>query len=225
MTFGPTDPWPDHPKPWWRDTLAFARSNGWSLELTSGHGWGRLTCSGGCKILVFSTGRAGENAARRARRDIERCAHATRSPIAQITWHLEQAERLLDAAQNLIQDRANHAAVEELIAEADAQLTASEEEGLLARIAALPDTPKAPDGDLDEAESHLLAARVRLADVGPPNAKPLRQRARAIRERITSLRAQLATLPTNLWTLPPRPSDRREDRHPVLTQFWLSTDN
>lgn len=197
--YGPGDHWPAHPKPWWRDVIDLAKDRGWRLRSTSGHAWGTLICPESCKVVVFSTGRGGESAAKTARLRIERCSHGSTSPAAVADRHLREAERLTEAAAELIARRACTADVEELLELADEALGTAEQQALLDLIDALPPLgQETPERALDDAESHVRSAASQFAGLAAPAAKPLRARARAIRERIEELHRELGTRPHNV---------------------------
>jgi hypothetical protein len=105
--YGPDQPWPAHPKPWWDEPLAQARSAGWHLRVFSGHAWGKVVCSriidGPCVKVIFSTGRGGENHAKDLGRLVQRCRHPRASQHSALALRLEEARRLLDGAEQLIQ--------------------------------------------------------------------------------------------------------------------------
>lgn len=209
-TLGPREPWPDHPKPWWRETLALARQRGWTLQLVSGHTWGKIGCPGGCQIVIFSTGRQGESAAKTARRKVQRCLHGESSVLAKALGHLDDAERLTAAAAQLFERQVCHADVEEMLALASDALAAAEEHELLRRIDELPENGHGePDAVLDDAERHLGLATVGLSGLPSEVAKPHRHRARACRARIDELRIALAERPTNVIPLRPLNDEKR----------------
>lgn len=172
---GPDGPWPRHPKAWWHETLDLARERGWSLRVVDGHSWGKIFCPRGCKIAVFSSGRGGETAARSARRKIERCVHGAVSPLARAIRSLDAAQRLTDAAAELLARQACHDEVEEMLNLADTALSAADEAELLARISDLPETAVvAPNAVLDDAEAHVATATSQLRGLSAPVAKPHR---------------------------------------------------
>lgn len=78
----PNHSWPRHPHKEWNLVLDDARAAGWSLRLLSGHSWGKLLCSTGqgreagvCELVIFTTGRNPEQAAKLAALKVARCPH------------------------------------------------------------------------------------------------------------------------------------------------------
>lgn len=105
VLYSATDPWPGHPKPWFRDVYKIARGHGWTLETHTSHtGSATLRCpSGACSFKVFATGRGAESVAKQHKLMIERCPHApgTIDALTRATELLDKAERLLDALDAL----------------------------------------------------------------------------------------------------------------------------
>jgi hypothetical protein len=103
--YASTDPWPDHPKPWYREVYKVARGHGWSLQTHTSHtGSATLRCpSGVCEFKVYATGKGAESVAKQHRLMIERCPHGreTVDALARATELLDKAERLLDALDAL----------------------------------------------------------------------------------------------------------------------------
>lgn len=190
--YRPHDTWPDHSKSWWRDTLAYGREQGWSLDHPSGH-WGRLFCPGGCIITIFGTGRGGESVAKSARRKIQRCLHVHGSVLARAVDHLDRAEQLTDAASELALRQAHHAYIDEILQSADEALDAIKEAGLLRQIEDLPSEPEIASAaaSLDDAGAQLDLATATLSPMSAGVAKPLRRRITALRKRIEKLRTTL----------------------------------
>jgi hypothetical protein len=93
--YTPDEPRPEHDKAWWAQALREARGGGWQLRTFSGHTWGKVVCdrevSSAHQMLIFSTGRVGENAAKQLQKLIRRCHH-TRSSS---TDDIERASRLI----------------------------------------------------------------------------------------------------------------------------------
>ncbi|WP_394426193.1 hypothetical protein [Streptomyces sp. SGAir0957] len=135
----PKEAWPRHSKSWWRETLEFARSSGWHLKPYDGHAWGRIVCDPAleepCAFLVLSTGNGGEDAARDARKKIERCPHLAAEADGQIVARavvlLTQADRLMDAADACLTSADRQMEAAELLECADT--AAAEAEELLGR--------------------------------------------------------------------------------------------
>jgi hypothetical protein len=70
---------PRHPNKHIEESVQYAESRGWRVEISNGHDWGRLFCPepsrDGHIVGVYSTPRSPENHARRIRRDIDKCNH------------------------------------------------------------------------------------------------------------------------------------------------------
>lgn len=168
--YGPDDPWPAHPKPWFRDALAEARDAGWYLRQSSAHSFGVTACetegTERCIFPVYSTGKAGESAARELIKKVHQCPHRTRGAaprgreghLRRAAHLLGQAERLLDAAERLLlrDELSQHAAT--LLA--DAVGRAYEAEGLLSEAEVFEDDAAAQAG-----EARSLVAEAGHADV------------------------------------------------------------
>ena len=128
-----------HDKPWWVDALRDARSAGWHLRTFSGHTWGKVVCdrelSDAHQMLIFSTGRGGENAAKQLQKLIDRCHHAHAVPddatFVRIGRLLDGAASLLDAAELLFEAAATRGRAHELLSLAERQLVEVEESDAL----------------------------------------------------------------------------------------------
>jgi hypothetical protein len=118
----PTEPWPDHPKPWFRVVFKKARDHGWTLRKLSDHNGYRLVCpNGSCQYPVFSTGKDGESAAKTISKDIEHCPHhaPTIAAVAVAEELLDKAERLINGLDAiLVRDRVDQRS-QELLADPD----------------------------------------------------------------------------------------------------------
>jgi hypothetical protein len=70
---------PRHPKQEIERAVQYAEQQGWNVEITSGHAWGRLYCPfstrEGCIISVWSTPRSAGNHARQIRKKVDQCPH------------------------------------------------------------------------------------------------------------------------------------------------------
>ncbi len=68
---------PVHPKKDVEAALKYAEGRGWSVEMASGHAWGRLKCPchtrEGCQVSVWSTPRNPGNHGKQLRRVVDRC--------------------------------------------------------------------------------------------------------------------------------------------------------
>jgi hypothetical protein len=109
--YTPADQWPRHNATWFRDALGYARSKQWHLREHSGHSFGTAYCSHPhdvdlpCKFTVFSSGRAGEDAARELRRLVDNCPHLQHSERASLQRGrqiIAKVETLLAAASFLL---------------------------------------------------------------------------------------------------------------------------
>jgi hypothetical protein len=103
--YQPTEPWPEHPKPWFKDVFRKARDHGWTLLKFSDHNDYKLICPGGtCQLPVFSTGRGGESVSKTFSNDIERCPHhaPTIAAVAVAQGLLDKAERLVDGLKAIL---------------------------------------------------------------------------------------------------------------------------
>jgi len=108
----PDDKWPRHDSSWFRDVLDFARSAGWHFKEPGGaaHIFGLVVCrrvdtDDFCSYVVFSTGTGGESASSGLRRKVEQCRHRPTGPASRLeaaTVKMTKAERLVDAAERLI---------------------------------------------------------------------------------------------------------------------------
>lgn len=105
VLYASTDPWPDHPKPWYREVYKIARGHGWTLETHTSHsGSATVRCpSGDCSFKVFATGRGAESVAKQHKLMIKRCPHGpgTIDALTRATELLDKSERLLDALDSL----------------------------------------------------------------------------------------------------------------------------
>ncbi|WP_151775065.1 hypothetical protein [Streptomyces abyssomicinicus] len=179
--YQPHEQWPKHSKPWWRETIQEARSAGWRLKRLDGHTWGHLVCDPSldepCKIPIFSTGAAGESAARNKRLLIKRCRHGVAAgatqTLARAAALLDQAERLLQAAAHCLEAADKQDEFDDLVnaalsagAEAERRLSeaeASEADGdrLLAQAFAV-----LPDGSTLDCPPSEPQIKVLIADAG-----------------------------------------------------------
>ncbi len=67
---------PRHPKKHIEEAIRYAEQQGWSVELSRGHAWGKLRCPAGrCLVVVYSTPRSEEDHARVIRRKVDNCPH------------------------------------------------------------------------------------------------------------------------------------------------------
>ncbi|WP_344062240.1 hypothetical protein [Nostocoides vanveenii] len=206
--FAPTDKWPRHPKPWWRDALDMARDYGWSLTQIKGHGWGHIYCPArSCDYPIYSSGTAPEGPAKTARRKVERCPHGTvaAESVSHIEALLTKAERLIDAADALsLKNKLERRA--ELLDAADdlvSQSAAWDEFGLLlaqaedaeqeaaAAFAAAGERHDAQAGALDAADGQVRSARDALQRPRLPSGevKRLKGWADELRARIVAARS------------------------------------
>ncbi len=70
---------PRHPKPAIERAVQYAEQQGWNVEISNGHAWGRLYCPfstrEGCIISVWSTPRSPDNHARQICKKVDLCPH------------------------------------------------------------------------------------------------------------------------------------------------------
>jgi hypothetical protein len=211
--YTPNEPWPTHDKPWWADALSDARRAGWQLRTFSGHTWGKVVCDrelpDAHQMLIFSTGRGGENAAKQLQKLIARCQHtrSTSGDSVQAGRLLDGASQLLDAAELLLDAFDMRARAEELLSLADEQLTRLEEsEALLESAISLEDQSRASEQRATELTSPARYSpkqpftgaaiadeaeeRIDEASAGTP-ATTIVDRIHGLRQRIQAIRARL----------------------------------
>lgn len=207
--------WPDHAKPWWAEALREARGAGWQLRTFSGHTWGKVVCDrevpDAHEMLIFSTGRGGENAAKQLEKLIRRCHHKQSSPphddIERASRLLDGASTLLDAAELLLSAADKRSQAEELLSLAEDAIASAEDSD------AFLDAATALDGESGEAEMRAaeLTAAARYSPKRPQtkaaitdeaerrvdqaevvtSADSVIAKARSLRERIGEIRARL----------------------------------
>lgn len=213
--YAPEEAWPVHDKPWWADALRNARSAGWHLRVFSGHTWGKVVCdrelSDAHQMLIFSSGRGGENAAKQLDKLVDRCHHA-HAVVDDATFVragrlLDGAAMLLDAAELLLEAADTRGRVQELLALAEEQLAELENaEALLEAAVTLEGqsihaeqraadltsaakySPKRPF--TGEAITDEARARVDEADAAT-TAPAIAERVYQLRERIRVIRGRL----------------------------------
>ena len=196
--YGPTDAWPNHPKPWFRDVYKLARGYGWSLKPNTAHqGSARLHCPDGlCEFLVFATGRSSEAAAKQARRLVERCSHRAGlgDSLIQATGLLDSAERLLGALDARREIAALNQQAENLlvgsVADEDEEILElwGEAERLTAEAESLLEGAD-PDRVVAEVDSSLCGARELLRPLPQSEDVELQRcRARQLRGRLNDHR-------------------------------------
>ncbi len=176
--YGPTEEWPDHPKPWFRKALSSARAAGWWYRkaANSAHIHGTAFCKRAgegvahCKFLVFSSGSAGETKAQELERLIGRCPHNREAVdvLAAAGVQMDKADRLCQGAEALLDmydyeqkaiallDKANN-----LLEEADQGV--SEVDDLLCEACNVEAEARAAS---DHAEQSLTLAMTQLRDPG-----------------------------------------------------------
>lgn len=68
-----------HPNAAIEKAVQYAEQQGWRVEMSKGHAWGRLYCPHstreGCIISVWSTPRVPDNHARHIRKTVDSCPH------------------------------------------------------------------------------------------------------------------------------------------------------
>ena len=206
--FLPTDPWPEHSKTWFKDVLRKARAHGWSLETHSSHNTFTIYCprppddGGRCELLIYSTGKGGDDVAQTHLREIERCMHGSGAvdDLTQATELLDRAERLLDAVDCRLELAAgearafdlidtDEATATELLRHADELATRAEE--LLGPESAILE----PSQAVEEASQVLTRARGLLINLPTSNStvKDQRSRLKSLRARHADLKKFLAS--------------------------------
>lgn len=147
----PADQWPKHPGSETRKALLAARREGWWLRPAGprAHIYGTLTCrapedgvrlgEGNCRLPVFSTAGPGdEDTAHVIRKQLAGCQHedptsetADREVDPDRLWaahrHMDAAEKLIAAAERLLQRQGHLDRVEELLTEAASSAELSEQ--------------------------------------------------------------------------------------------------
>lgn len=167
--------WPEHPKPYWRDALSYARAHGWTFRKHSDHAFGEIRCAaGGCRVVIFSTGVAGESAAIGARKKVDRCPHQSKSVLESAERSLTDADRLLDAAESLC-----------AVNEGEAAFAALPDGSTEVRIAEL----------ITEIERHAAAARSVLDEVELPRDAGVERVIGAAKSQVSSARTLVVGLP------------------------------
>lgn len=206
--FLPSDTWPEHSKTWFKDVLKKARAHGWSLESHSNHSTFTVYCprppgdGERCELLIYSTGKGGDDVAQTHLRDIERCMHGTGAvdDLTKAAELLDRAERLLDAVECLLELADGEARALDLI-DSD-ETTASEllrhAEALATRAEELlgPDSASIePSQTVEEVSQVLARARGLLINLPTSNAtvKHQRSRLKSLRVRHADLRKFLAS--------------------------------
>ena len=195
--YAPDEPWPAHDKQWWAEALGEARDAGWHLRTFAGHTWGKVVCDRDApdahQMLIFSTGRGGENAARQLQKLILRCRHTRPQAtddrgVERAGRLLDGASRLLDAAELLVTATDKRVQAEELVSLAEQELTRLDDaDALLDEAAKL-------DSDSSDAERRAaeLAAYARYSPKRPFTAMAITDEAKrrvAQAERATTAQA------------------------------------
>jgi len=221
----PDDKWPRHDSQWFRDSLDIARSAGWHFKEAGGaaHIFGMVFCrrvdtDDFCSYVVFSTGEGGESASSGLRRKVEQCRHSPVGPASRLeaaTVKVTRAERLVDAAERLIDVEEGQQESLDAWARASELMDAAESDAakierlwniaddadmavMLAEEAAREavDAAEAPDQDLgqivDLAESTVSAVHREA------KALPRSQAVRLLKRRIQECRTRLAVVRTRL---------------------------
>jgi hypothetical protein len=219
---GPSDPWPRHGAPWFRDALNRARTAGWWFKKPGGssHNFGIVYCerpsagSRPCKYVVFSTGEGGESASQDLVRLMQRCPHKI-GPDDDLTLaseRIHRIERLISAATALL-DQYDHEQevlalldrAEELVDLADEEFAHvfssavdKEAEAKAAgreadeQLASLETGVRDPAALVEIAEDTARQVHRTLRSMDPPG------RARPAKERLSDARAKLQALRVRL---------------------------
>ena len=214
--YAPDEPWPEHDKQWWAEALREARDAGWHLRTFAGHTWGKVVCDRDApdahQMLIFSTGRGGENAARQLQKLMLRCRHTRAQAtddggLERAGRLLDGAARLLDAAELLVTATGKRVQAEELLSLAEQELTRLDDADALLDEAAQLDSDSS---DAEQRAAELTASagyspkrpftqvaitaeaerRVAQAERGT-TAHVIAERARNLRLRLNDIRARL----------------------------------
>jgi hypothetical protein len=220
---GPDERWPAHSRSYFQAALQHARQAGWSFREASGHGFGTVTCDpdrprdARCEYPVFSTGRAGESAANELRSIVDRCPHrnpkeARRDAVELANELLDEADRLIEAAQHCIGAQNMRAAADELLQLAAASSQAADERLAESELfdraleleddsreeeraaASLADVAGYTAGERVEAEPMLVVAEERVSDASELGSAARGSVKERLRERLTSTRARIDNL-------------------------------
>ncbi|MGN9912579.1 hypothetical protein ACTMTJ_34080 [Phytohabitans sp. LJ34] len=221
----PDDKWPRHNSQWFREALDFARSAGWHFKESGGaaHIFGVVFCrkvdtNDFCSYVVFSTGEGGESAATGLRRKVEQCRHSATGPASRLeaaTVKMTKAERLVDAAERLIDAHGGQQESLEAWARASELMDAAESDTAeIERLWEIADdadkavalAEEAAQEALDAAETDDLDPR-RIMDLAEATVSEVHQEAkslprsqavRTLKKRIQQCRTRLAVVRSRL---------------------------
>lgn len=198
-----SEPWPRHGVPRYAEVLVLARANGWTLIELRDHGGFKITCPDGqCEERIYSTPRNPETRAKYAMRKVRRCPHnrENQGGATVANGHMDQAERLIDAAAKMIRAQEDYDGLGFL-----ADVPASDEEvnELLEAAAtleeqaeqALPEEWRGTTGVemADGAQQSLANARSQLIPLDRENrsVKQAWERLKTLKRRLTELREKI----------------------------------
>lgn len=206
----PDTSWAQHSNPEWQRALEAARDAGWSFQKFSSHAFGKISCPAGIHYkTIFSTGTGSDTVARDTYRMItEKCEHRLDLPetIGSLTARLERVERLVTAAETLLDRGDVETKIQELLGEAEAEVEGVATEALGQRFDQLvseaeaiehsldPDVAQSePAGLLAEAASEARGAKHALRSVPKRHEQrdALVTRLNAVQRRITECRFRL----------------------------------
>ena len=206
----PDTSWARHSNTEWNKTLSAARDAGWSFQKFSSHAFGKISCPAGTHSkIIFSTGSGSENVARDTYRLItEKCEHRPDLPrtIGLLNARLDNAERLVTAAESLLDKGDVETKIQELLGEADSEVDEVATEALNERFDELVNEADAiersldaavaqsePAGLLAEASSEARDAKNTLRSIPKrhEHRDALIERLEAIQARITECRSRL----------------------------------
>lgn len=190
--------------------MDLARKYGWSSLKNTDHGGMHLMCPGKVhQFPVYMTGRSSENVARSKRRTIRNCEHQNiAEPLDQVEVHLGNAEKLIRAAELLL----NRAEAESSMDQAVEMLDLAEDNLQQADSAfdlaskkleqaeqGLRDIPPdqisdGPSKLASDASSHLRAARLTLRElpISHERVVALQERSDELRRRFDALKNRLS---------------------------------
>lgn len=202
--------WPRHSNKAWQEVLDRARALGWPQpHRTTSHPTLILDCperSPRCRIRAFSTGNGTETVAKEALRKLDRCPHRVIvDELLTVDGHLRTAERLISAAQTLLERGQLDGRIDELLELASDSLDSAENalvdeefdeavaerDDLQRKIEDLADDTS-PEELLQEASAPLRKARLQLRDL-PKRSNEVRSRKQHLVD-LTTRRDELSEL-------------------------------
>ncbi|MCC6498495.1 MAG: hypothetical protein IT193_19790 [Propionibacteriaceae bacterium] len=208
----PDASWASHPDSDWRKALTAARKAGWSFRKFSDHAFGEITCPAGTHSMkIYSTGRGTQNVARDTLKLVTvKCEHRSDLPgtLAGLHSRLDKAERLIVAAETLIERDAVDARIQELLSEADTEVDAVTVDAVGREFDDLMDDARDLDRSLDpdfasrdpggvlveaQSETRQAAQTLRTVPKTHEDRDQLEARLASLQARIAACRARLAS--------------------------------